>query len=79
MSKQIKMAIRPQTKPQADDWVENRIQDPTPEPPKQIKRLTLDLDRDLHTRLKVYCAQYGFKISDVLRLLIEVEVGPPQK
>lgn len=78
MSKQIKMAVRPQTKPQADDWVENRKQESTPESPKKPKRLTIDIDQDLHTRLKVHCAQYGFRISDVLRLLIEVEVGPPQ-
>ncbi|WP_040352845.1 plasmid partition protein ParG [Blastopirellula marina] len=78
MSKQIKMAVRPQAKPQADDWVENRSPEPMPEPRKKTKRLTLDMDQDLYTRLKIHCARHQCRISDLVRLLVAVEVGPPQ-
>jgi hypothetical protein len=39
-----------------------------------MKRLTIDIPADLHTRFKVACAARGERMADVLRRLIEREV-----
>ena len=38
---------------------------------KKRIRITLDLDPEMHRFLKVYAAERGLKVSDVLRQLIE--------
>lgn len=74
MSKRIKMAVRPQSKMEADHWVENRNQELPPEPAKKPKRLTINIDPDLHTELKIHCATHRIQIADLIRSLIEMEV-----
>ena len=69
MSKQIKMSARPQPKPNADTWVETRADLPPP-PKVKPKRLTIDIDPALHTRLKLHCVQQDVRIADFLRELI---------
>lgn len=41
--------------------------------PRQMVRFTLDVDADLHTRMKVKCAFEGKKMADVLRAVLERE------
>ncbi|MBV8520808.1 MAG: hypothetical protein JOY71_01530 [Acetobacteraceae bacterium] len=46
---------------------------PPPKKPAQPrrKRLTVDLDPELHTRFKIACAKRGVQMTDELRRLIE--------
>ncbi|MEZ6136979.1 MAG: plasmid partition protein ParG [Pirellulaceae bacterium] len=74
MSKKVSISPRPKLKPQIDEWVENRI-DPEEERPRvKPKRLTIDIEPELHTQLKIYCAKNGCQIADVLRPLIAQKV-----
>jgi len=43
---------------------------PAPEAPKKKVRITVDLDPEVHRFLKVYAAEKGVRISDVIRNLI---------
>ena len=45
--------------------------EPAPEPPKKKVRITVDLDPEMHRFLKVYAAERGMKVSEVVRGLIE--------
>lgn len=69
------MTARPQTNPDADKWVESRSVPKTNAPDVPLKRLTIDVPAELHTRLKVICASRGERMADVLRRLIEQEVA----
>jgi hypothetical protein len=37
----------------------------------RMKRLTIDIPEDLHTRLKVACARRGTRMADEVRALLE--------
>lgn len=41
-----------------------------PEVPKKKVRITVDLDPEMHRLLKVYAAEQGEKVSDIIRKLI---------
>ncbi len=41
-----------------------------------MKRFTIDVPLDLHSRIKVACAGRGLKMADVLRELLEREFPP---
>ena len=41
--------------------------------PRRMVRFTLDVDAELHQRIKVACAMRGEKMSDVLRKVFEKE------
>jgi len=45
--------------------------EPAPEAPKKKVRITVDLDPEMHRFLKVYAAERGMKVSEVVRKLIE--------
>lgn len=74
MNKKISMTARPQVNPDADKWVESRPALKYEVPNVPMKRLTIDIPADLHTRFKVGCAAKGERMADVLRRLIEQEV-----
>jgi hypothetical protein len=38
--------------------------------PAAMKRFTIAVPEDLHTRIKVQCAQKGVKMADVIRALL---------
>ena len=40
--------------------------------PVQMKRFTLDVPLELHTRIKTQCASEGLKMTDVLREMLEL-------
>ncbi|WP_437186719.1 hypothetical protein SH668x_000069 [Planctomicrobium sp. SH668] len=70
MSKRINITARPKQNPAADQWVETRLP-PAEQPPVRLKRLTIDLDPELHKRLKLHCFQQDVPIAELLRELIE--------
>jgi hypothetical protein len=70
MSKQIRMSSRPKQNPHADSWVETSLPAAAARAVKP-KRLTIDIDPNLHTRLKLHCVQRDVRIADLLRDLIE--------
>jgi len=72
MSKLIQMQARPQAKANADKWVESHEELVSKRPQGKRKRLTIDIDRDLHTRLKIYCATHDTQIVDFLRIMIRI-------
>jgi hypothetical protein len=39
----------------------------------RTRRLSVDLDQDLHARVRMECARRGVFISDVVRVLLERE------
>lgn len=41
----------------------------------QMKRFTFDIDIDLHTRIKVACAETGTQMADRIRSILEEEFG----
>jgi len=50
--------------------------EPAPEAPKKKVRITVDLDPEMHRFLKVYAAERGVTVSEVVRGLIgELEGG----
>jgi hypothetical protein len=59
-----------------DDWVQGDAAAPEHPPaiPVQLmKRLTIDVTLDLHTRIKIECTRRGLKIADVVRDLLDRE------
>ena len=40
-----------------------------------MKRLTVDVPMNLHTAIKVKCAQKGLKMADAIRDILENEFG----
>lgn len=53
----------------ADAWIEGaparspKIEGPT-------KRLTVDIPKDLHKRIKAHCAEHETQISDAVRIIL---------
>ncbi|QDS91676.1 hypothetical protein FF011L_04080 [Roseimaritima multifibrata] len=74
MSKRITMSARPKPKPEVDKWVEMRVPSTDVKSRTKPKRLTIDIDPNLHTELKISCAKRGIQIADLLRRLIEGDV-----
>lgn len=72
MSKKVKINARPKSSPELDQWVETRDPvEPPSKPTVKPKRLTIDIDPDLHRQLKISCATRDIQIADLLRTLIE--------
>ena len=63
----------------ADEWVAGAGTEtisalsPPPEPVEPMKRLTIDIPRSLHTRIKAACALRGSKMADEIRTLLDRE------
>ncbi len=63
----------------AEAWIEGG-KDIAPAPvesPKRMIRFTLDVDAELHSRIKIYCVRQGKPMSDVLRAIL-AEQFPPE-
>lgn len=63
------MTARQQKNNTADQWVETSLPAPV-EPAVKFKRLTVDVDPELHTRLRLRCVRRDEHISDWLRALM---------
>ena len=78
MNKRVTMAAKPSRKTapaDVDDFVNAGAEQVAAAPapaadPVKMKRLTIDIDADLHRRLKVACAASGEKMADFVRELI---------
>ncbi len=63
----------------ADEWVAGAGTETAsapsspPEPAEPMKRLTIDIPRSLHTRIKAACALRGSKMADEIRALLDRE------
>lgn len=70
MNKRVSIAAKPAgaSHPMADEWVSNRE---VPISPEEMKRLTIDITKDLHTAIKTDCARRGVKMADEIRDLLE--------
>lgn len=51
-----------------EDWIKSRAEQPEKPP---MKRLTLDIPAELHTRIKTSCAQRGTRMVEEIRELLE--------
>ncbi|QDT57106.1 hypothetical protein Pan44_51720 [Caulifigura coniformis] len=69
MNKRIQMTARPLKANTADQWVETSLSTPV-QPAVKFKRLTVDVDPELHTRLRLRCVRRDEHISDWLRALM---------
>ena len=71
MNKRVSIAAKPSSggRPAADDWVAQR-EVPTA-PVEEMKRLTIDINKSLHTAIKTECARRGVKMADEIRDLLE--------
>ena len=75
MTKTIEMPARAKAKKQIDDWVETRQPLAPTAPTIKPKRLTIDLDPELHRELKIDCVSKDVQIADRLRAMIRRELG----
>jgi hypothetical protein len=68
---------RPTPPVNADAWIESgKDTSPTPAPAKRMVRFTLDVDGELHSRMKIYCVKQGKPMSDVLRAVLAEQFPP---
>ena len=69
MNKRVPIAAKPKgnTRPAADDWVSSRE---IAQPAEELKRLTIDIPKSLHTTIKTSCATRGAKMADEIRELL---------
>jgi hypothetical protein len=76
MSRKSVAFMRPEKPASADAWINQVREETAIRPPagkKPTVRFTLDVDTDLHTRMKIECVRQGKKMSDVLRAILERE------
>jgi hypothetical protein len=76
MSRKSVAFTRPQMPASADAWINQVREETAVRPPLEKKptvRFTLDVDADLHTRMKIECVRQGKKMSDVLRAILARE------
>jgi predicted DNA binding CopG/RHH family protein len=57
-----------------DAWVGGALERKVYKPPN-TKRLTFDLDAEVHSQLKIHCATQGIPVTDFLRSLIEQAIS----
>lgn len=67
MTKRIAIMSKP-TPSNVESWVEDRQLPPNRRP---TRRLTLDVDAELHRRMRLACVQQGLVMADEIRRLIE--------
>ncbi len=63
-----------------EDWIESGndslARQAPAEPAKRTVRFTLDVDAELHSRMKIHCVRQGKPMSDVLRAVLAQEFPP---
>jgi predicted DNA binding CopG/RHH family protein len=76
MNKKVTMGPKPQPKQtlieNADAWVNAEVPVTKTVPTEEkMKRLTLDVNENLHRRIKAQCAMKGVNMADELRGILE--------
>jgi hypothetical protein len=70
MTKSVTFTSTPRPRDPAEHWVAERE---TPATPKPTKRLTFDLDADVHLRMKLDCARRGVNMADEIRKMLAAQ------
>ena len=70
--KKVTIGKKPDAKKIADNWVAQKSN--TMET-TSIKRLTIDIPAELHSKIKVQCAMDGVQMADVIRDLLRKRFG----
>ena len=72
MPKKVTFNAKPST-PNVDNWVSTRTveEDVEPVAKPKMKRLTLDINEELHRAIKLKSVQEGVPMADLLRALLE--------
>jgi hypothetical protein len=74
MTKDIPLSIRP-SKSSVDAWVKDPSDLPSL-PKSRMKKLSIELDPDLHKRLRLHSASVDIPIAELIREQIELLVRP---
>jgi hypothetical protein len=69
MTKQIEMQVRPKSADSANKWVSERATTDI-KTSTRTKRLTIDINEDLHRELKIHCVTNDVEIATHVRGLI---------
>lgn len=85
MSKRVQLTVaQPRIVTPVDDWVSTRhghdetsATVPVPTPPEETKRLTFDIPKSMHKRLKQGSMDREMAIADIIRGLIDKEFPAP--
>jgi len=72
MSKTVTIAPKPTRNP-SQEWVDSRK---VPQKPRPTRRLTLDIDADLHRRMRIQCVEQGLVMADEIRRFIQERFPP---
>jgi hypothetical protein len=67
MTKSISFPPSPRPRDVTEDWITKREK---PKDRKPTKRLTFELDAEVHLRMKLDCARRGVNMADEIRMLI---------
>ena len=75
MNKRVSISAKPNgsATPAIEDWVSHRE---ISEPVQELKRLTIDIPKSLHTAIKTSCATRGTKMADEIRELLGQHYSP---
>lgn len=76
MSKKVDFTPKPSREAAKEAWVASRE---VPQAKRPTKRLTFDIDAELHQRVRVGCMRDGRLMADVLRELLEQRFPPEKK
>ena len=76
MAKRVPLKAKSQAAPvSTDQWVNGQPESSSSQKPDAapivMKRLTIDIPEELHTRVKMQCAGRGRKMADEIRTLLE--------
>ncbi len=80
MNKKLAINLKPGAEKKADDWVRESVQTETVEKPVStpapivMKRLTIDVEEELHRQLKMKAAEEGVRMADLVRQWIEENI-----
>lgn len=72
MSKSVTFTPTPRPRDPSEKWIAERETITSPRP---TKRLTLDIDAELHLRMKLDCTKRGVNMTDEIRALLAEKWG----
>jgi hypothetical protein len=73
MSKSVPIKQAASRQKRAEKWVEGTTPASTPKFEGPVKRLTVDIPEELHTRIKLHCVRGKTLITDWVRELLEAQ------
>ncbi len=76
MNKQVSIPVKPSRETNRGDWVDTRK---LPIVEKRTKRVTLDIDLELHRRIRLRCFEEDVTMTDRLNEIIAEHFPEPVK